>query len=272
MVNGYNVTSLKEALDIRSRENVIPYGGGTDLMVEAKEDITYLFLNKIPEMKKIVEDNENIYIGAACTFTDVLESDITPAILKEAVSQIAAPAIRNFGTVGGNICNGSPKGDSALIFFATECKLRLASNSGERIIPISEFFVGRNKTSLKNDELLVEIIMKKTGIDNYYFKKIGPRNALAISRVSFAGILDLEDNKINNFVTAFGAVDNVIFRRKDIDAMLIGKTIEEAKAIKEDYIAEYSKAITPIRGRVSAEYRKNVCMNLLKDFLESNGI
>lgn len=272
MVNGYKATSLKEALDIREREEVTPYAGGTDLMIEAKEDVTYLFLNKIPEIKKISEDDENIYIGAGCSFTDVLESEITPKILKEAIAQIAAPAIRNFGTVGGNICNGSPKGDSSIIFFVTESKLRLVSNRGERIIPISEFFIARNRTSLEKDELLVEIIMKKKGIDNYYFKKVGPRNALAISRVSFAGILDLEDNKIINCVTAFGAVSDVIFRRKDLDEMLIGKTIEEAKEIREEYLRAYDEGINPIRGRVSAEFRKSVCKNLLKDFLESNNI
>ena len=123
MVNGYNVTSLKDALDIRASEEVTPYSGGTDLMIEPKEDAKYLFLNKIPELKNIKEDNEYIYIGATCTFTDILESDITPKILKEAVAQIAAPAIRNFGTVGGNICNGSPKGDSSLIFVATDLQV-----------------------------------------------------------------------------------------------------------------------------------------------------
>ncbi|MPM49945.1 hypothetical protein SDC9_96679 [bioreactor metagenome] len=114
--------------------------------------------------------------------------------------------------------------------------------------------------------------MKKTGLDNYYFTKVGPRNALAISRVSFAGILDINNNKINNCSTAFGAVSDVILRRADIDEMLIGKTIEEVKNIKEEYLSAYDKAIVPIRGRVSADYRKTVCMNLLKDFLKSNGI
>ena len=272
MVNGYNVTSLKDALDIISKEKVTPYSGGTDLMIEPKEDDKYLFLNKIPELKAIKEDDEYIYIGATSTFTDIIESDITPRILKDAVAQIAAPAIRNFGTVGGNICNGSPKGDSSLIFVAADSKLRIASNRGERIIPISEFFLGRNKTELQSDEILVEIIMRKTGLDNYYFTKVGPRNALAISRVSFAGIIDISNNKINNFSTAFGAVTDVILRREDIYNMLIGKTIEEAKDIKEEYLSAYNKAIVPIRGRVSAEYRKIVCLNLLKDFLESNGI
>lgn len=272
MVNCYKPTFLKEALDILAKEIVTPYAGGTDLMIKPDENATYLFLNKVAEMKNIVEDKEYIHIGAACTFTEILENELVPAILKEAVSQIAAPAVRNLGTVGGNICNGSPKADSALIFFVTNSKLRLASNRGERVIPITEFYSGRKKTTIKKDELLVEILMNKTGINNYYYKKVGERNALAISRVSFAAILNVEAGKIANCMTAFGAVSDVVIRREDIDAMFIGKSIEEAKAIKEKYLAEYNKAIVPIKGRISAKYRKTVCMNLLRDFLESNGI
>ena len=272
MVNCYKPTSLKEALDIRAKEIVTPYAGGTDLMIEPDENATYLFINKIPEMKNVVEDKDFIRIGAACTFTNIIENELTPAILKEAVSQIAAPAIRNLGTVGGNICNGSPKADSALIFFATDSKLRLVSNRGERVISITEFYLGRKKTTLKNDELLVEILMNKNGLNNYYYKKVGERNALAISRVSFAAIFNVEAGKIADCRTAFGAVSDVVIRRADIDAMFIGKTVEEAKAVKEEYLAAYDQEIVPIRGRISAEYRKTVCMNLLRDFLESNGI
>ncbi|ADK15446.1 MULTISPECIES: FAD binding domain-containing protein [Clostridium] len=272
MVNSYRPSSLKEALDVLAKEEVTPYAGGTDLMIKADENARYLFLNKISEMKNILEDEKYIHIGAGCTFTDIIENELTPAILKEAVSQIAAPAIRNLGTVGGNICNGSPKADSALIFFVTDSKLRIVSSKEERIIPINEFYLGRKKTSLKKDELLVEVLMNKEGFDNYYYKKVGARNALAISRVSFAGILNVENNKICNCSTAFGAVKDVIIRLPVIDRMLIGKTIEEAKTVKKEYLAAYDKVIIPIKGRVSAEYRKIVCMNLLRDFLESNGI
>lgn len=272
MVNCYQAASLEAALKIRAKESVTPYAGGTDLMVKPRKDAEYLFLNKVPEMKKIVEDEKYIRIGAACTFTEIIESKLTPAILKEAVSQIAAPAIRNLGTAGGNICNGSPKADSALVFFATDSKLRLVSSKGERVIPITQFYLGRNKTSLQDNELLVEILMDKTGLDNYYYEKVGARNALAISRVSFAGVINIDKSIIKRFITAFGAVSDIILRKDDIDSMLVGKTIEEAKSVKEDYLAAYDRAIVPIRGRVSAEYRKAVCMNLLRDFLESEGI
>lgn len=272
MVRGYNPLTLQEALAIRGRETVTPYAGGTDLMIEPDENAAYLFLNKIPELKKIFEDEEYIRIGAACTFTDTIENNLTPAILKEAAKTVGAPAIRNLGTIGGNICNGSPKADSALALFAAGAKLRLAGSGRERLLPIKEFYLGRNKTALQHDELLVEILLPKTGIDNFYYKKVGTRNALAISRVSFAATLLMEDQRILACKTAFGAVSDIIISREDIDALLANKTTAEAKAVKQDYIAAYDQAIVPIRGRVSSEYRKTVCMNLLRDFLKTNGI
>lgn len=272
MVNSYRPTSLKEALDIMASEAVTPYAGGTDLMIKPDENATYLFLNKVNEMKNIGEDNSYIRIGACSSFTDIIESRIIPDILKKASAEIAAPAIRNLATIGGNICNGSAKADSALVLFATDSKLRLLSKRGERVIPITEFYLGRKSICLEPDELLVEILMSKTCLNNYYYKKVGARNALAISRASFAGILNLEDGRIINCITAFGAISDVIISRSDIDAKLIGKTICEAKAVKEEYLAAYSSEIIPIKGRISAEYRKAVCMNLLRDFLESNGI
>ena len=110
------------------------------------------------------------------------------------------------------------------------------------------------------------------GLDGYYFKKVGARSSLTISRVSFAALFGLEDGAITTFRTAFGAIGDVFVRRSDIDSLMLGKTPEAARALKEDYLKAYDKAIVPIKGRVSAEYRKAVCMNLLRDFLETNGI
>jgi len=272
MVNSYRPDSLQKALEILANNKVTPYAGGTDLMINPKEDAVFLFLDRIPELKNIFEDAEYIHIGAGCTFTDILEHKLSPAILKEASVLLAAPAIRNLATAGGNICNGSPKGDSTLVFYAADAKLRLASSQGERLIPIADFFLGRNKTTLQADELLVEIQIKKEGLDHYYYQKVGARNALAISRISFAAVLSMAGDRIAVCRTAFGAVSDVIISRADIDAMLTGQTIEAAKAIKEAYLSAYDQAIKPIKGRISAEYRKAVCMNLLRDFLASNGI
>lgn len=268
----YKPESLKEALEIRGREKVIPYAGGTDLMIEAEPEASYLFLADIPEMKTIETVDGNLEIGAAVTFTQALDNPLVPELLKEAVRYIAAPAIRNAGTFGGNIANGSPKADSALVFCVTDSTLILESVEGARRVPINEFYLGRGKTCLKENELLTRIVMPLRHVRDYYYHKVGARGALAIARVSFAGLLRVEGGIIRHAATAYGAVAGTILRRPDIDGILIGRTVEEAKKIRGDYIDALDEAIQPIRGRTSAEYRKKVLMNLIADFLTRNGI
>ena len=104
MVNGYTAASLQEALELRkAHPEAVPYAGGTDLMVENRPGVTYLFLNKVPELKTIAEDDQYVRIGAGVTFTEALADERVPRLMKEAVSRIAAPAIRNAGTFGGNL-------------------------------------------------------------------------------------------------------------------------------------------------------------------------
>lgn len=271
MVN-YLANNLEEALTYRSEKDVIPYGGGTDLMIQGDADASYLFLHRVPEMRRIYADADHLYIGASCTFTEVEQSPLTPAILVAAIRLIGAPAIRNFGTIGGNIGNGSAKADSVLIFFAADARLRLASVRGERIVPIKDFYLGRKHLDLRPDELIVEVILPRAGLDNYTYEKVGARSALAISRLAFAGIMDIRDGIIHNCAVAIGALGDTILRRDDIDAMFAGKTIRQAKEVKTAYLAAYDKAIVPVSGRVSKDYRKEVSMNLLRDFLDKNGI
>ena len=272
MVKHFVARSLAEALALRKNPELVPHTGGTDLMVHADENAQYLFLHKVPEMRQIVQDGEYLRFGASCTFAEIIKSPLSPRILKDACSLIGSPAIRNIGSIGGNIGNGSPKADSALIFMAADSKLRLASADGERIMPIKDFYQGRKKLALAGDELIAEVLMPRGGLGNYCYKKVGARNALAISRVSFAGIIDIMGGSIRNCATSFGAVSDVIIRLDSIDKMFIGKTIAEAKGLKDEYLKAFDQGIVPIRGRVGTQYRKEVCLKLLKWFLESNGI
>lgn len=272
MVNGYAPKTLAEALELRSKYDLVPYAGGTDLMVENRPGVSYLFLGKLAELKGICEDGDFVRIGAAVTYTEALASPMVPQLMKEAISRIAAPAIRNAGTFGGNLGNGSAKADSVLIEFVTGAKLRLLSTKGERVVDVEQFYLGRKKLDLHNDEIIAEILLPKAGIDDYYYKKVGGRNALAISRVSFAGILSVENGTITRFSAGFGAVADTVLRYRDLETMLIGKTVAEAKAARADVLKAYSDKLVLTRGRVSAEYRKTVCMNLLGDFLTEKGI
>ena len=272
MVNGYAAASLQDALDIRAAHRVVPYSGGTDLMVENRPDVTYLFLNKIVELKQIAVDADYVRIGAGVTFTQALADSRVPQLMKDAVSRIAAPAIRNAGTFGGNLGNGSAKADSVLIEFVADAKLSLLSVQGERIVNVDQFYLGRKKLDLADDELIAEILLPRNGLEQYFYQKVGGRNALAISRVAFAGVFSAEDGKITKIAAAFGAVADTVLRFRDLEGMLLGKSLEEARALKGEYLKAYSDKMVLTRGRVSAEYRKTVCMNLLNEFLTRFGI
>ena len=272
MVNGFSATTLREALEIRAAHDVVPYLGGTDLMVENRPGVTYLFLNKVPELREIRRDGPHIRIGGGVTFTQALGSPLVPPLMKEALSRIAAPAIRNAGTFAGNIGNGSAKADAVLIAFAAGAKVRVVSLRGGRTVDIDRFYLGRKKLDLQRDELIAELLLPAEGLENYYYEKIGGRNALAISRVAFAGVLQMDGGKILSLAAAFGAVADVVLRYKDLEAVMAGKTLAEARAVKEDLLKAYGERMVLTTGRVSAEYRKTVCLNLLRDFLTQKGI
>ena len=268
MVNGYAPETLGEALAIRRAEAVTPYSGGTDLMVEPHRTGPYLFLHRISELRQITVDETCLRLGAGCTFAQVEAHPEAPPILREAISRIAAPAIRNLGTIGGNIGNGSAKADSVLIFFALDAKVRLQNADGARIVPIGNFYKGRKALDLAPDELIVEVLLPREVPERYVYQKIGARAALAIARLSFAGLWSVEDGKITACATAFGAVDQMVIRRSEIDQMLVGTPVAELDSVKARYLEAYRAEIKPIEGRISAQYRKTVCMNLLEDFVE----
>lgn len=269
MVNGYKPTTLQEAVEIKSRTDAIPYAGGTDLMVKNIPDAVYLFLNDIDELKQITQDDEYIRIGAAVTFTQALADDLIPPLMKEAISRIAAPAIRNAGTFGGNLGNASDKADSVLAGFALDARVRLVSVSGERTIPFDDFCVRRGVTNIGDDELIAEILLpiEKCALP-YYYKKIGGRSALAISRVAFAGAYEVHDGVIQA-ISATVIGEGKFTRYREVEATLIGRKVDEVRANAEEYAERFIEKMTFTRGRVSAEYRKTVVANLFKDYLAS---
>ena len=269
MVNGYKPTTLQEAVEIKSRTNAIPYAGGTDLMVKNIPDAVYLFLNDIDELKQITQDDEYIHIGAAVTFTQALADDLVPPLMKEAISRIAAPAIRNAGTFGGNLGNASDKADSVLAGFALDARVRLVSVSGERTIPFDDFCVRRGVTNIGDDELIAEILLPKEKCAlPYYYKKIGGRSALAISRVAFAGAYEVRDGVIQA-ISATVIGEGKFTRYREVEATLIGRKVDEVRANADEYAERFIEKMTFTRGRVSAEYRKTVVTNLFKDYLTS---
>lgn len=273
MVNGYRPSTIIEALQIRRNCDVVPYAGGTDWMIKRDESKTLLFLNGIQQLKEVEEDEDGIYIGSACTSAELLKSDMVPQVLKEAIEGIASPAIRNAGTIGGNICNASPAGDTLPILYALDAELVISTVDSTEVVGIEDFIIGPKKNNLSKDELIEQIMIPKNGAYSYYYKKIGARKADAISKLSFVGIFLEEKGVIKKVACAFGAVGPTVVRSKEIEAMLVGKTLKEANVIKDEVISKYSELIHPIDDqRSTAIYRKKVALNLYQDFLESNGI
>lgn len=276
----FTAGSLAEAIELRGKYGLTPYAGGTDLVpaaARAAEGGTplkhsgYLFLHNVPELRRITDDGEYVRIGACVTFAEALNDPLVPQLMKEAAAGIGSPAVRNAGTFGGNAANGSDKADTIPAAFAMDAKLRIASPRGERITGIEEFHLGHKKTTLADDELIVEILLPKRS-GGHYFRKVGGRAAVSISHATFAGVFEERGGVITNAAAAFGAVADIVLRFRSLESMIVGKTLDEARAVKEELIRAYSGRLVTVNGRVNAEYCHTVCLNLLRDFLTSFGV
>ncbi|MGE5496166.1 MAG: FAD binding domain-containing protein [Burkholderiales bacterium] len=273
MVGSCYPKTLEEALAAKAeRPSLVPYAGGTDWMVNRRDGTPLLFLNYIPSLREITKTQDSIKIGACCTYTQLLESDATPDILRQAIVEVASPAIRNMGTLGGNICNASPAGDTLPVLYILDARVVLASVNGKRELPISSFIRGVRSIDLNPDELLESIIIPKAEFTRTYYKKVGARRALAISKASFAAAMRVENGVVTAMPVAFGSVAPTVVRRPEIESALIGKTPAQIRDMKDNIADMYEPHITPIDDqRSTAEYRKRVCLALLHDFLSQQG-
>ncbi|MGI6109055.1 MAG: FAD binding domain-containing protein [Eubacteriaceae bacterium] len=261
--------TLEQALELRDQTDLIPCGGATDLLVGDPDPGSFFFLGQIPELKGITECDGYLRIGSNTTFTELLESPLIPQILKDAVSHIASPAIRNAGTIGGNIGNGTAKADTSLIMHALNAEIELTSVDGKRVFPVHEFYRGRHDLNIADNELITALLIPIEDIGDYMYEKVGGRKALAISRISFAGILLEKDGIITDFRATFGAVAPTVLRFPELEAKVVGRPAAEIREQIPEIVADYADSMKFTRGRVSAEYRKEVCTNLLRNFLET---
>lgn len=276
MVNGYSPLSLNEALVIKQSKQVIPFAGGTDLMIKRKNwagvspkfEKDVLFIGHLKELKKIKLENNKLIIGANCTLAEIIENEIVPEYIKNILLKMASPAIRNMATIGGNICNSSPAGDTLPPLYAMNAQLILKSIDCKRRIKIEDFIYAPGKNNLKEDQLLTEIIIPLDNFNIMYYKKVGTRKANSLSKASFLGLAKINNNRIVDIRIAIGAVSPTIIRDRKIEEKLKGldKNGLEKNLVKIKDM--YLNLIQPIDDqRSSKEYRKKVSGNLLKYFL-----
>ena len=277
MVNSYRPKNLKEALSIRSEHGATPLAGGTDLMVRYQSwtgtlplfPNSIMFVGHLKEINFVKKEDPNLVIGGTATLTSVANHPDTPLVLKEAVLSIAAPALRNNATLSGNICNASPAGDSICALYALDAVIIMEKSGSSREVPISKFITGPGRTVLAADELVtaIRVPLKPSSVND--FTKVGTRRANALSKLSFTGVTDYKNGRIDSIALAFGAVGPTVVRSVELEKKLKGLSGAEIKANMDTILKDYSTIIVPIDDqRSSAVYRKKVALNLLEKYLK----
>ncbi len=276
MVKHVIPNNLTEALNYLKEGNFVLMAGGTDLMIQKRNtagtpprfDKNVLYLANLKELNFIRIEGHDLLIGAATPLETILESSIVPSLLKKVISEMASPAIRHTGTLGGNIGNASPAGDSLVALYALDARLILASAHGERTIPLEDFIIGVRKTVLHPDELIKAILIEKQEVGVECWVKVGGRKADAISKVSFIGTCKIVHQHVVDIRMAFGAIAPTVIRSKDIEKSLLNKPVSEIKQCFESILKRYDSMLSPIDDqRSNKDYRRQVALNLARDFI-----
>lgn len=257
-----SASTLDDALKILRDEPRRPVAGATDVYVALNfgttADRRFLDIWALDELRGISMRGDTVVIGALTTYTEMLRSSEIQHRLPMlvAASQLVGGAqIQNRGTIGGNVANASPAGDSLPVLFVADASVVARSAKEERKIPITQFYTGYRKTVLKSDELITAIEIPQVK-GQQTFRKVGTRAAQAISKVAFAGVRGSDGPKLS-----FGSVGPTVVRvSKTEKALAAGGSIDEAVTI-------LAQEITPIDDvRSTGEYRLRVATNLLRWF------
>ena len=258
--------SLDEALRILDQEKRTPLAGATDLYVALNFGTLrarrFVDIWPLRELRDIAPFDGGLRIGALATYTSVARSPIVRELLPmlvDAARQIGGVQIQNRGTLGGNIANASPAGDSLPVLAAVDATVVLQSVAGQRRVPINAFYTGYRTSVMRPDELIVAIdIPPVEGAQ--WFRKVGTRAAQAISKVVMAAVRGPAPR------IALGSVAPTVVRLPRTEAALAaGAPIDDAARI-------LSEEIQPIDDlRSTAEYRRYVAGNLLRRFWTETG-
>ncbi len=249
----------------------LPVNGATDTglwMTKGLERFdTQVYLGEVAELLEAGDDGEFIEIGAAVTY-----SDATPLLtrhfpgLAPMLSRLGGLQVRNAGTVGGNIANGSPIGDMPPALIALQSRLVLASQGGEREIELEDFFIEYGKQDLQPGECVLKVRIPKPTKDlQFRAYKLSKRFDQDISAVLGAMALALEGDTVSSARVAFGGMAGVPARAKQCEAALLGQSWNEATV--EQACAALADDFTPLSDwRASAGYRMLAAQNLLRRF------
>ena len=268
----YLPDSLPEVFDILSREpGAVLYAGGTDVFVISPpgkgNDGPLVCREKVGELTGASDLGGEVRIGACTTHREIVASRLIGEhfpLLARAARHIGAPAVRNMGTIGGNICTASPAGDTLPPLYIYDAEVELQSAKRARRLPLSSFIQGPGQTLLEGGDVLSAVYIKKDhGYTFCHFEKAGQRRAMAISIASFAFAARIgDDGRVERARCAFGSVAPTVLTMEAVDTCFAGRHVEDD--VLACAAALVRAGVSPISDvRASKEYRRAVAGNLV---------
>ena len=245
--------------------------GGTDLTIALKERMirpeVIIDLNRVRKELTGIEMSKNqLKIGAMTTYTELETNPVViryARALSEAASQVGTYQIRNLGTIGANLANGSPAADTAPPLIVLNARVHLKSKQESREMPVQEFITGVKKTAICSDEIITSIeIPIKEGTFSYWMRS-AKRNENVISVVSVAAASEIQLDRFGASRIALGAVAPTPILAKESSSKLSGSPINPntIESVSE-LAAKESKPISDVRA--SADYRRHLVHVLTK--------
>ena len=272
-------TTLEEASEILRAGNVTVLAGGTDLMPQTKAgrlqfQPVLMNVRRVPELGGIDDQGTMVRIGALVTITELLESQLVRErlnLLWQACNHFASDQIRNAATVGGNVCNASPAGDTLVPLLALNARAVLASKPNGalqlRCVPLTEFFLGPGRSCRAPTELLtaVEVPLPPAGFRGEFYKH-GTRPGLDIAAIAIALGARRDGAVLRDVRVAFGAVAPTPVRAPRTEAAIEGRPIDAA--MLETAARTALEEVHPISDvRASDWYRRELIHNMIKRVL-----
>jgi carbon-monoxide dehydrogenase medium subunit len=273
----YLPTSLSDALRILEElgAEAAPLAGGTDLVIRMKANDkrprAVVGLRRIAELKGIHFDaREGMRLGSRVTLRELIRSPFVQEhypILSYAAGTMASEQVRSRATVGGNLVNAAPSADLAPPLLVLGAELRLASLSGERQVPLSQFFLGPGSTQRQPSELLIEIRLPPPEGHSTYLKH-SPREHMDVASVGVAVRVARERGNGRGVRIALGAVAPVPMLARRAAEALDAQSLTSSEIGRAAEIA--AEECSPIDdARASASYRRQMVSVLTRRCLEA---
>jgi len=270
-------TSLKEALAmLKEHPDARILAGGTNVLVDMKleqqaQPAKVMDITRIPGLAGIAEDGSGVRIGALTPIRSLATSNLlwtSYTALAEAAAAFGSTQVAMRGTLGGNICNGSPASDTVPALLVLGAEAILASASGERVVPLGDLLSGPGKVRLRDGEILTAVrLPKSVGQAGSAFLKIG-RVRADLAKVNVAVRLTRDEaGRCASVRIELGSVGPTVLRARKGELLLSKETITDAKRLAA--AAAAASEIQPIDDvRSTAEYRRKVAVALVHDCVE----